>query len=42
VQLVVMLDDHARAHLSGGNRHKRKTPSISQKWARPARLNSRL
>ncbi len=26
VQLVVVLDDHARTHLSGGNRHKKKTP----------------
>jgi len=23
VELVVVLDDHARAHLRGGNRHKR-------------------
>jgi hypothetical protein len=27
VQLVIVLDDHARTHLCGGNRHKRKTPS---------------
>ncbi len=26
MQLVVVLDNHARTHLSGGNRHKGKTP----------------
>ena len=26
MQLVVVLDDHARTHLSGGNRHRGKTP----------------
>src|ERR1700730_5106845 len=27
VQLIVVLDDHARTHLGGGNRHTEKTPN---------------
>src|SRR5258705_12634739 len=27
VQLIVVLDDHARTHLGGGNRHTEKAPN---------------